>query len=79
MERPRLKRDWIGRLVKLRRGLRNGRTIFPKGLVMQVDSYRGTLSLETEKPCPNVSLGHLCDVVTGRNFAAIELLPRTKL
>lgn len=50
-ERPKLKRDWVGRKVELLRTLRTrGGVEFTEGTVMVVSNNRGSLSLRAETP-----------------------------
>lgn len=65
-ERPRLKREWAGRLVRLRRELRNGMVVLPQGLVMEVVRYHGTLHLKTERPCP------VCEIRTRHSITKVH-------
>lgn len=45
---PKLKRDWIGRMVELRHNIElNDGRIFPKGEIMKVVGYYRGLELET--------------------------------
>lgn len=71
-----LQREWVGRLVRLREELRtNGGTVFPAGLVMQVEGkYHGlTLKVPFTCPCCGVGTGYS---ITGVHPSALDLLPR---
>lgn len=53
MERPKLKREWIGRKVQLLRALRTRTGIcFPEGSIMEVIGNKGSLSLRLPDPAP---------------------------
>lgn len=53
-ERPKLKRDWIGLTVKLKRDMRTVRgVIFDAGEVLKVTGYYRGLELETIHTCPH--------------------------
>lgn len=56
---PKLKRDWIGRMVELRHNieLKNGK-IFPKGEIMKVAGYYRGLDLETVETCQHCGRGN---------------------
>lgn len=69
---PRLKRDWIGRYVRLRQPLRTrGGTVFATGEVLLViDYYRG---LELRTPGPDAAGSWRW--ITRVDLAKVELLP----
>lgn len=52
--RPRLKRDWIGRYVRLLYGTQTrGGSIFKEGEVMHVKDNHGGLTLDAVRVCPH--------------------------
>jgi hypothetical protein len=52
-QKPRLKRDWIGRYVRLLCRLEaRGGQIFEEGEVMRVEDNHGGLTLEAVRACP---------------------------
>lgn len=53
---PRLKRDWVGRMVRTKRELRNGNMTVSAGTVAKVTQYYRGLRLESE-PCERCGVG----------------------
>ncbi len=71
---PRLKRDWIGRYVKLNCSHEtNGGVLFPPGTVMKVINYYRGLKLMLIKKCRRCKIGirHISRV----DEHDVELLP----
>jgi len=53
-QKPKLKRDWIGRYVRLLYRLETkGGSIFEEGEVMEVEAYYRGLSLQALRTCPH--------------------------
>lgn len=48
---PKLRRDWIGRYVRLIRQIENGVRRFPKGEIFRVRGAYDGFYLETVRPC----------------------------
>lgn len=72
---PRLKRDWIGRYVRLRQDHEtNGGAIFEAGTVMHVEGYYRGLSLDAVRACPQCRLKYR-HYITRVACADVELLP----
>lgn len=75
VEHPRLKREWVGRYVRLKHVTRNGAgTIFEKGEVLRVDrTYRGSMTVETIKKCEHCKRRTFTSIKLGTN--SLEVLP----
>ncbi len=72
--KPKLKRDWEGRLVKtLVQVETKGGDIFPAGLIMEVHRNRGGLSLSYVTACLKCRLKHR-DFIKGVREFEVELL-----
>lgn len=77
MIKPKLKRDWIGRYVKLLYPMRTaGGTEFERGDIMRVTENRGGLNLDSAVQCP------LCQrraraYIKGVSENAVLLLPES--
>lgn len=75
-EKLKLKRDWIGRFVRLKQPLTNGAGVmFPENLIMKVTQNRGGLTLMMLDDCEH------CGLSFQRIIAAVpewkvELLPK---
>jgi hypothetical protein len=53
-QKPKLKRDWIGRYVRLLYQMETrGGSIFEEGEVMKVNDNHGGLTLEAVRACPH--------------------------
>ncbi len=76
MSEPRLKRDWVGRYVKLRRDLETqGGVIFDAGEVMQVyKTYHGRMGLRALHRCEHCERRALSQI-TGVETYNLEILP----
>lgn len=75
MDKPRLKRDWIERYVRLKREVRtHGGVVFAAGDVMRVAGNRSGLRLVATNACPDCQRQFRV-YVTGVNEDAVELLP----
>lgn len=53
---PRLKRDWVGRRVRVKRELRNGNMVVSPGAIATVTQFYRGLRLESE-PCEHCGVG----------------------
>lgn len=74
---PKLQRDWVGRLVRLRKDLgTNGGARYPAGLVMKVEGKYHGLTLTMPFKCPCCSVGQRY-TITGVEPAACDLLPES--
>lgn len=72
---PKLKRDWIGRYVRLRRQMENGwGGVFEAGEVVRVSGYYRGLELEAIHECPHCRRRGR-DRISRVSCAAVELLP----
>lgn len=73
-KKPRLKREWIGRHVRLLRTVRTrGGTIFPSGETLKVLNSYGGLTLLRQHICEHC--GRRADIVTKIAEIEVELLP----
>ncbi len=70
-KKPRLKRDWIGRKVRVRRTMVNGLMEIPAGAIATVRKNLGGLDL-TSEPCPHC--GIKINIRKVKEFD-VELLP----
>lgn len=76
-ERPKRKKDWVGRRVRLRRDLENkGGNLFRAGEVMEVRRNFGGLELRTLAECTSCFKGHW-RTIKDISEADVELLPRS--
>jgi hypothetical protein len=74
-ERPKLKRDWAGRYVRLKHEhVTNGGVIFGPGEVMLVTRNYGGLHLKTTKKCGECSRRFRVSI-KGVRDCDVELLP----
>jgi hypothetical protein len=74
-EKPKLKRDWKGRKVRLREEIQTkGGTIFPAGMVLNVVQNRSGLTLETVMRCPTCEVSQR-NWIKGVGEWKVELLP----
>jgi hypothetical protein len=77
MNKPKLKRDWRGRVVRLLREVKtNGGEVFPAGTVMVVLRNYSGLTLERVVLCTRCRV-RFHGRVTGLGEGAVELLPDT--
>jgi len=75
-EKPRLKRDWEGRSVRVLREIQTrGGRIFAPGAIMVVDRNFGGLSLHKRDVCPHCKCGQDHRVVKVHE-SDVELLPK---
>lgn len=73
-ERPKLKRDWVGRYVRLRHDTKTrGGTTFPAGEVMRVTRNFGGLFLSALRPC---AMCGDCRLLRGVQERDVDLLPK---
>lgn len=73
--KPKLKRDWVGRKVRLLRDIRTlGGKIMSAGTVMKVTRSYGGLHLKADKVCPHCGLGeeHRVKKVRERSVELLE-------
>lgn len=59
MIEPKRRRDWIGRKVRLTQTLRNGKAIFPAGIICRVTGVYHGFRLEYIKACSRCRLQHI--------------------
>lgn len=71
-ERPRLKRDWVGRKVRLACTVVNRLQRVPAGTVLTVTHNYGGLTLKGE-PCPHCGVAVLLSKIPA---AWVDLLPK---
>lgn len=75
VEKPRRKRDWEGRFVRLRRTIENtGGAIFEEGEVLKVTRNFGGLHLEGIKRCAGCEKAYRRRI-TKINEGTVNLLP----
>ena len=75
---PKLKRDWIGRQVHLKRQIETrGGIIFNEGEVMNVAAYYQGLTLEAISTCQHCRRRSR-QIVTRISINEVELLPEQK-
>ncbi len=75
VERPRLKRDWVGRYVRLRQAIETqGGTVFRAGEVMHVYKNHAGLGLRAVMDCPHCKRQYRMQI-TGVHEENVELLP----
>ncbi len=75
MKKPKLKRDWVGRFVRLKRAMQtNGGTFFEAGEILEVYENWGGLKLQTIKYCPECSR-RFRHTIKSVNENDVELLP----
>lgn len=75
MNKPRLKRDWIGRHVRLVADMNTkGGTLFKSGTIMEVVQNRGGLTLRTTIQCKECNVGRY-HYISKVNEYDVELLP----
>ncbi len=76
MNKPKLKRDWIGRRVRLLRKIEtNGGSIFPAGTIMIVHDNHGGLRLKMEvQECKHCGLAIRHRTVKKIPESSVELL-----
>ena len=75
MKRPRLKRDWIGRRVRLLRKMETvGGLMLPTGLVMKLEAtWRGRFKLSVVRTCKHCGVGQRSSIARVRE-SDVELL-----
>lgn len=75
-EKPKLKRDWEGRYVRLRHRMEvKAGIIFEAGEVMRVERNHGGLSLTGIRRCPHCERGFR-HYIRGVREGDVELLPK---
>lgn len=75
MKKPKRKKDWVGRYVRLRYDKEtNGGKTFEAGSIMRVTRNFGGLNLEAPETCPSCGLGDRHYII-GVSEHHVELLP----